>query len=68
MQLDKVAIVVYYGILKIKTLDLPFLISRKIKMITVENKTIEYERFKGKINFNNTLTIEKGQTLNILLD
>jgi hypothetical protein len=68
MQLDKVAIAVYYGILKIKTLDLPFLINRKIKKITVENKTIECESFKGKINFNNTITIEKGQTLSILLD
>ena len=67
MQLDKVAIAVYYGILKIKTLDLPFLINRKIKKITVENKTIERESFKGKINFNNTITIEKGQTLSILL-
>jgi len=68
MQPDEVKITVHYGTLKIKKLDLPFLIDRKIRKITVEDKTVKYKMFGDKIEFDDTLTVRRGNTLRILLD
>jgi non-lysosomal glucosylceramidase len=68
IQSDKIILEIRYGILKIKRLSLPFLKGREIKEVRVENKIVRYARLGDELEFEDMLTAERGQTLNIILN
>jgi len=68
IQPDSVTIYVKYGSLKIRTLNLPFLSSRRIKEISVGEDRIKFERHNREIKFEKPILIEREQKLKVKLD
>jgi uncharacterized protein (DUF608 family) len=66
LKAEEIVIVVKYGILEIKALNLPFLENKEVIGVTAMNKEITYKKLGSKLHFTETVTLKGGDYLVIL--
>ncbi|MEM1990787.1 MAG: GH116 family glycosyl-hydrolase [Candidatus Bathyarchaeia archaeon] len=67
IKVKEISIVVKYGSLKIKTLNLPFLRDKEVREVNVSGKKIRCEKVEGELRFTDPVVLRKGDYLMILI-